>query len=221
MTSLPNFLFIGGGLKFHLNEPAVQLLGEVNQWAEKITDAYADAASSNGDEGGDHDQGAKIAAAIATVIELYVEFIQSKDKGTGVKLVSPWCMPTLLWPESDDSIHVDDSQLRWTTTDGQNGWVAEQKMATDSSESAPSVAVFQNKFYCVHRGSGSDTQLWFTYFDTTWSQDLLLGNGISSDTYPGLAAFQDKLYCVHIGDSANLNLYYTTLTGIVGVQISY
>ncbi|MGO4213653.1 hypothetical protein AB4Y89_19930 [Terriglobus sp. 2YAB30_2] len=215
---LVNFDFHWWGFDLHLNEAGVQLLGDVTQWADKITEAYKSAADDNddGDEGDNDDKGAKIAAAIATVISLYVEFIQSKDKGEGVKLTSPWTMPTLLWPSADD---FDDTQLRWTTTDGQHGWVAEKSMAEAFSETGPALAVFRDKLFCVYKGGGDNNHIYWMCFggpdatDGTWTSPQWIPDVATSDT-PALAVSPDntRLCCVYKGNG-NDHLYQMWFDG--------
>lgn len=109
-----------------------------------------------------------IADTIVAYIKLRQAVIEAEDQGTGVQLVSPWPMPALLVP-LPDPLHVDDSQLRWTTTDGQNGWVAEQKMNSAFSETGPVLAVFQNKLFCVYKGGGSNNNIYYMSFDGSWT----------------------------------------------------
>lgn len=192
------------GFEIHLNEAATKLLGDIDEWAEKIIGVLGDELEGIGE-------------VIVAYIKLRQAVIDLEDKGTGVRLVSPWIMPTLLVPLPDDQ-HIDDSQLRWTTFDEQNGWSGEQKMAKVFSEDGPSLAGFQDKLFCVARGGGSDQSLWWMSFDGSWSTYQQIprpggGAGPWSASAPALAVFQNKLYCVHRGQGPDQSLWWFTFDG--------
>jgi hypothetical protein len=187
------------GFTIHLNEAATQLLGQIDEWATKLIAAFGDELEGVGE-------------IIVGYIKLRQAVIQAEDQGNGVQLVSPWPMPTLLVP-LPDPLHVDDSQLRWTTTDGQNGWVAEQKMDSAFSETGPALAVFQDKLYCVYKGGGSNNHIYFMCFDGSWTTPTIIPDVYTTDT-PALAVSPDssKLCCVYKGDG-NDHLYWMCFDG--------
>jgi hypothetical protein len=190
------------GFTLHLNEDATQALETFDDVLAKVL-KYALQEIPELD-------------AIADLIIGYIKarnfIIKAEDQGTGVKLVSPWPMPTLLVPLPDPT-HIDDSQLRWTTTDGQNGWVAEQKMNSAFSETGPALAVFQEKLHCVYKGGGDNNHIYWMVFDGTWSDPQLIPNVYTTDT-PALAVSPDnsRLCCVYKG-SGNDHLYWMYFDG--------
>jgi hypothetical protein len=193
------------GYTLHLNEDATQLLEDIDTWAGKLLGCLPGELKPVG-------------KAIQMYLKLRNVIIKAEDRGEGVKLVSPWIMPTLLAP-LPDSQHIDDSQLRWTSlVDDQDGWSDEQKMAKVFSEDGPALAGFQDKLFCVARGGGSDQSLWWMSFDGSWSTYQQIprpggGAGPWSACAPALAVFQNKLYCVHRGQGDDQSLWWFTFDG--------
>jgi len=187
------------GFVLHLNEDATQLL-------EKITDLEVKLVEVLGEE----------VKPIAGLIQAYLKarniVIKAEDRGQGVRLVSPWIMPTLLVPLPEGDAHIDDTQLRWTVFDSGQGWADEQKMKTEFSDFGPSLAAFQDQLYCVYRGSGSDSQLSWTRFDGSWSDYQRIPNAYTSEG-PSLAVFQGRLYCVYRGAGSDSQLSWMTFDG--------
>ncbi|SDK69024.1 hypothetical protein SAMN05421874_11060, partial [Nonomuraea maritima] len=77
---------------------------------------------------------------------------------------------------------------------------------------APALAVYRGHLYCVHRGTGDDTSLWWTRWDgSAWSPDQKLP-GHQTSQAPALAAYKDRLFCVHRGASDHV-LWWTAFDG--------
>ncbi|MEU9198139.1 hypothetical protein [Streptomyces hundungensis] len=106
-----------------------------------------------------------------------------------------------------------DQQLWWTAFDPDNGWAEDVRFPGHSSAAGPALAVFNGKLHCVHRGHGSDTQLWHATFDgTSWSADTKLP-AHSSSVGPALAVFGGKLHMLHKGGSTDSQLWHATFDG--------
>lgn len=184
------------GFELHLNEDATKLLELIDKFAGKLIGALGEEVKP-----------------IADLIKLYLKIrnvvIKAEDRGQGVKLVSPWIMPTLLVPLPEGEKHLNDAQLRWSVFDpSTNAWTAEQKMKTVYSEYGPALAVFRDNLYCVTRGtgtgSGDDPQLWCSVFDGSWSSDQIIGAHAYTGSSPALAVFEDKLICLARGTDASV-----------------
>ncbi|WNG60366.1 hypothetical protein F0U59_40895 [Archangium gephyra] len=191
------------GFVLHLNEDATQLLEEIDKYAAKLTAALPAEAKP-------------VASLIKYYLKLRNVVIKLEDKGQGVRLVSPWIMPTLLVPLPDNR-HVDDSQLRWSTfssdSGGEGPWSDEQKLQQVFSESGPSLAVFQEKLFCVARGAGNDQALWWMTFDGGWSPYQKISDHVLSAAAPALAVFQGKLHVVARGAGSDQTLWWMTYDG--------
>lgn len=173
------------GYVLHLNEDATQLLADIDEFAGKLAGAPPGELKPIGD-------------LIKYYLMIRNDIIKSEDRGQGVKLVSPWTMPTLLAPLPEHQ-HFDDSQLRWTAHDPiQGSWVDEQKLNKVYSEGGPALAAFQDKLYCIARGAGNDTHLWWMTFDGQWSDYNELYYSYSDDD-PSLAVHNEELYCAFKG----------------------
>ncbi|MEV4129594.1 hypothetical protein [Nocardia sp. NPDC049707] len=111
-----------------------------------------------------------------------------------------------------------DDKLWWTvydTTaadadDPNSGWSEDTYLGAHTSGAGPALAVYNDTLHCVHRGGGSQTQLWWTTFDgKKWSDDVQIGGRTSHG--PGLAVHDGKLFCAYKGYNNN-QLYWRTLT---------
>ncbi|MBM7116237.1 hypothetical protein [Archangium primigenium] len=190
------------GFTLHLNEAATQLLEQIDKWEGYLVKVL-------GSELG----------PCASLIKYYLKarnlIIKAEDQnGLGVRLVSPWIMPTLLVPLPETGGHVDDSQLRWSAFDPSSGaWGPEQKLSHVYAEYGAELAVFQDKLFCVARGGGSDSHLWWMTFDGEWSTYEQVGGSVFSADAPGLAAYQGKLHLVARGGGNDQTFWWSTFDG--------
>lgn len=88
----------------------------------------------------------------------------------------------------------------------QNNWRPQIKDVVFSSAARPSLASFQNKLWCVHRGGGSNQALWCETFDFNngWYGEWQIPYSQQSPSGPALAEFNGNLYCVYQGDDDNI-----------------
>ncbi|MGB7444879.1 MAG: hypothetical protein WA919_27740 [Coleofasciculaceae cyanobacterium] len=187
------------GFTLHLNEDATQLLEQIDKFADELVSAL----------------GSEL-EPIAGLIQAYLKarniVIKAEDKGEGVKLVSPWAMPTLLIPLPEHK-HINDSRLRWTAFNPEtSSWCEENKMHDDYSADGPALAELQDKLYCVARGAGRDSHLWWMVFDGEWGTYRKIKDVFSAND-PALAEFQGKLYCVARGAGGDSHLWWMTFDG--------
>jgi hypothetical protein len=112
-----------------------------------------------------------------------------------------------------------DAKLWWTVyettsadaAEPKSGWSPDTAFPAHYSAAGPALAAFGDYLYCVHRGNGSDTELWWTRFDgTRWSTDTRMSGRTSHA--PALAVFGGKLWCVYKGYNNN-RLYSRTFNG--------
>ncbi|WP_429425725.1 hypothetical protein [Nocardia sp. GAS34] len=115
--------------------------------------------------------------------------------------------------------NTNDASLWWTmyettqadAAEPKSGWTPDTKFPAHYSSAGPALATFGDYLYCVHRGNGSDTELWWSRFNgTSWSTDTRM-SGRTSDG-PALAVFNNKLWCVYKGYNNN-RLYSRTFDG--------
>ncbi|MFD8992244.1 sialidase family protein [Streptomyces goshikiensis] len=94
----------------------------------------------------------------------------------------------------------EDADLWWTVYDpaAKGGWSPDTKFPAHGSHSGPTLAVFNNKLYCAHRGN-KDPYLWLTSFDgTQWSPDRQIPSS-GSTAGPALTVFKGRLYMAFKG----------------------
>lgn len=180
------------GFQLHLNEDATQLLEQIDNWAGKLVNALGTEIKP-------------IAKAIQLYLKLRNVIIKAEDRGRGVKLVSPWIMPTLLIPLPEDEHHVDDFQLRWTVYDPrEDRWSDENKMQQVFSETSPALAVFRDQLFCVARGAEDNHLWWLTFDGQDWTSERKI-EGVQSACRPGVMFYRhpkgtrDQLLCMHRG----------------------
>ncbi|PWV55320.1 hypothetical protein [Nocardiopsis sp. L17-MgMaSL7] len=123
-------------------------------------------------------------------------------------------------PRSIDT-SAEGTKLRWTVFDGTR-WGPEVAFPLDNVHSSGvAAAVYQDSLYCVHRGGGSDTALYWSRFDlnaTGPGQKGILRNqelpGQRSWNRPALAVHDDGLlHCVYRSADESADLYETTFDG--------
>ncbi|MBD2255508.1 glycosyl hydrolase family 18 protein [Nostoc parmelioides] len=77
----------------------------------------------------------------------------------------------------------------------------------------PSVAIYNDKLFCVYEGAGEDGWLWFCIFDgTNWSDPQKLPNHGTSGP-PAIAVYNDKLFCIHEGGRGDGWLWFCIFDG--------
>ncbi|MFF3981041.1 hypothetical protein [Streptomyces sp. NPDC001828] len=82
----------------------------------------------------------------------------------------------------------------------------------------PALAAFQGKLHLVHRGKGSDTQLWhLTYDGTRWSPVTKLP-AHRSEIQPALAVYNNRLHLVHRGAGNDVSLWHASYDGTTWSQ---
>ncbi|GGU48768.1 hypothetical protein [Streptomyces violascens] len=107
----------------------------------------------------------------------------------------------------------NEQRLRHTASSNGTSWNESTMMAAANSLTGPALAEYSGKLYCVHRGSTSNENLYWTRFDgTSWNTDIGLGGHMSAHS-PALAVYGNKLYCVHRGSGGNQELWVTSFDG--------
>ncbi|WP_322886651.1 hypothetical protein U8C40_10915 [Sinorhizobium medicae] len=193
------------GFTLTLNEDATQALQDVENWVVKIAAALPAELDWLGD-------------VIAGYLYARQLIIQAEDKGAGVKLVSPWIAPTLLIPFPANA-HIDDGQLRWSVcgfVDAEHttlSWCDETKMTDVFSEDGPALAVHQDQLYCVARGGGSDSALWWMKYQTSWSTYTQIRDDVFSAYGPALASYNGLLYCLARGAGSDSQIWWMYYDG--------
>ncbi|MEN8504167.1 hypothetical protein SB778_33965 [Paraburkholderia sp. SIMBA_050] len=205
------------GFTISLSEAATQLLNDFDKIAGQIIESIGDELTEG------------VAELVVAYIKLRTAVIKLEDNGSGIKLVSPWIAPTLLIPFPNDA-HFDDGQLRWSVYSDGSGWSDEVKMNNDYTEDGPSLAVHDEKLFCVARGAIGDETLYWMYYDIpdvvdgqthgtsgTWTsyapirQINNLNQGAQSQQSPGLASYNGQLWCVYQGaGSSTAPIYVAT-----------
>jgi chitinase len=104
-------------------------------------------------------------------------------------------------------------------TTGTPAWSADVQIKTGAEQdglvggSSPSLAVYNNVLYCVHRGGAGDARyLWYFSLNFNpvafFAPDQQLETGSDRATAgatatPGLIAYKDQLFCLHAGGAAS------------------
>ncbi|MBE2967142.1 hypothetical protein IMT09_03295 [Burkholderia cepacia] len=82
-----------------------------------------------------------------------------------------------------------------------------------SSNNWPALAVLNGKLFLVHKGGGSNTNIYFTSFDgSNWAPESIVPNAATTQAV-ALAAVGNTLYMAHKGGGSNNNIYYTSVDG--------
>ena len=86
--------------------------------------------------------------------------------------------------------HTD--QDLWYNNYSNGSWTGDNKInPIQSSKYGPSLAVFDNKVYMVHRGANNDQHLWHSTYDgTNWTQDKET-KGVCLGAPPALVCYKD------------------------------
>ncbi|MDP9869059.1 MULTISPECIES: hypothetical protein [Streptosporangium] len=79
-----------------------------------------------------------------------------------------------------------------------------RRLPAHRSAEGPALAVFNNRLYCVHRGSGGQSLWWTSFNSAHWSPDTRLPGHLSAQgpaivSYRGPYGTEDQLFCVHRG----------------------
>lgn len=78
---------------------------------------------------------------------------------------------------------------------------------------SPAIAAFDKKLYLVHKGGGTNTHIYWTYFDgNQWAPEQIIPGSAVTESC-ALAAYQNKLYLAHKGAGTNSNLYWNSFDG--------
>lgn len=155
----------------------------------------------------------KFRTAVCEAIKLKQYRLQAVTLRTGnhgCKLVSPWPIPFALTVMKEKN--KSDEHLYFSVFNpDDNTWSEEADFSGDGeddendvqSASGPALAEFDGKLFCVHRGKGGDTNLyWETYTtDTGWSHPQ--GIGHQTNVSPALVVFNNKLCCFYRKDNGN------------------
>jgi hypothetical protein len=112
-----------------------------------------------------------------------------------------------------------DKYLWWTVYEtvpadsetGDTGWSEDRRFPAHLSESGPALATFGDYLYCLHRGAGSDEEIWWTRFNgTSWSPDVKMN--ASTKNAPALAVHDGKLHVLYKWNKDN-SIWYITFNG--------
>ena len=151
----------------------------------------------------------KFRTAVCEAIKLKQYRLQAVTRRTGnhgCKLVSPWPIPFALTVMKEKN--KSDEHLYFSVFNpDDNTWSEEADFSGDGEEdendvqsaSGPALAEFDGKLFCVHRGKGGDTNLyWETYTtDTGWSYPQQFSTENQTNTMPALVVFEGQLYCFY------------------------
>lgn len=202
---------VSWGWKLHISQQAIPALLETEEIIDKIVD-----------------KALKLPALeelkpVAPAIKWTLKHHRKREKniaqkwGTGVCLVSPWIMPTLLRPMKQ---HEDDTHMAWTAFDPDGHSWGETQLMNEAfrSETGPAVIGFEDKLFSVYRGAGSDSRLYYTTFQKNddgsddWTDPQPLGEHYTADE-PALAVLDGELFCFYNGAGDDTQVYYATWTG--------
>lgn len=118
----------------------------------------------------------------------------------------------------------NDTKLRWVVINvdatGKVSYSDDQVFTDHHSANGASLAMFNGKLYCVHRGGDRDDWLYYTVYDAdknVWGNDTQL-QGARSNENPAIAPFTDakgteRLFCVYRGCEQDDRLFYTWNNG--------
>jgi hypothetical protein len=140
----------------------------------------------------------------------------------GCRMISPWIGPmglTIVRNKADADLSLYSSV--WDSS--KNTWGEESAFTDIESATGPALCQFRDRLYCVYRGKGDDTNMYWMHYTSEdgWS------DGSEEDGYPPnmqpkkfennrttgvptLVVFNDKLYCFHKG--IDQSLYCCTLS---------
>ena len=158
----------------------------------------------------------KFRTAICEAIKLKQHRLQAVTRRTGnqgCRLVSPWPIPFALTVMKEKK--PSDEHLYFSVFNpDDNTWSEEADFSGDGeddendvqSASGPALAEFDGKLFCVHRGKGGDTNLyWETYTtDTGWSYPQQFPIEHQTQTIPALVVFQGQLYCFYVNSDRTI-----------------
>ena len=73
-------------------------------------------------------------------------------------------------------------------------WAPDTRVTNVGIAGSPAFAVYNNQLYCVHQGTGNDSQTaWYTVYDGfNWSKDTKIDN-VGMGGAPALAVFNNRL----------------------------
>jgi hypothetical protein len=149
--------------------------------------------------------------------------VSKKTGSQGCRLVSPWICPVALVVVRNKL--PEDLSLYSSVWDASTHTWGEESAFTDiESAAGPALAQFRDRLYCVYRGKGDDTNMYWMHYTSAdgWS------DGSAEDEYPvemrpkkfpahhttgvpTLVVFNDKLYCFHKGGKDDQSLWCCTL----------
>ncbi|EQD86721.1 hypothetical protein A8924_7096 [Saccharopolyspora erythraea NRRL 2338] len=126
---------------------------------------------------------------------------------SAVPAMASWNFPLIAYRD------VDGDRLWWSWLQGHGAWAPRREMGFGSAD-GPALAVLNDVPYCVFRGTGDDTRLYWSKLNiepVEWTAPAPLGNHFSA-TSPALAVLNGTLYCVHRG-SSDEKLWWTSFNG--------
>jgi hypothetical protein len=117
-----------------------------------------------------------------------------------------------------------DEQLYWTRWDG-HGWTKTVPLGNHHSSDDPALAVYEvdkvKKVYCLHRGGGTDDNIYMTTFDgATWSADVKLPDHHTGFAFAkdgagvvGAAEYKGRLHLLHKGKQGDNAIWHAHYNG--------